>query len=92
MLILRWSKSLATRAEPVGIANFRLQVTSDNVQKRSRQQHTAQWSDQCSTTHPQYRININKETSRFMSKFNDEPPDMCTMTIPLVHLVVSQRW
>ena len=61
MLVLRWRKSLATRAEPVGIANFRLQVTSDNVQKRPRQQHTARWSDQCSTTHPLYRIHINKE-------------------------------
>ena len=43
-------------------------------------------------THPLYGIHINKETSNFLSKFNDEPPDMCTMFIPIVHLVVSQRW
>ena len=39
-------------------------------------------------------IHISKDTSRHSSKYNVEPPDMCTTIkcIPHIHLLVSQQW
>ena len=90
---LTWSKHIS---EVAGKANRTLGFLRRNFKQCTKEVKTAtyipQWSDQCSTTHPLYGIRITKETSRSSNKYNDEPPDMCIMIIPPVHLVVSQQW